>query len=289
MDLNFKKIATKTTILLGIIAISISCERMRVIPYDIPYEGDQLVLLAFISLDEGVRAYVSHTLAPNNRVAESKVINDAFVELYEDDILVDTLKYNGADLYISDPQLALSLDSRYRIIVKASGYDIVESHEVQLLESVILEDVYIESVTDSGTIQVNYSFQDEKEKSSNRYQVKLSKYSEQGHLLHPKVDYFFSPPLTFLDTGFDGGIYSSFESSYRNYKDQDSDEYVDVDKLELEVIKFSEEFNTYIESLINYEGTSFSPWGEPWPVYDNLDGGVGAFASYSLARNLIEL
>ncbi len=260
-----------------------SCEREKVISYDIPYDGDKLVLLAFMSAQEGITAYVTHTLPPAQQNKPAPIIEGASVKVFKDGHPLGSLLDQGAGRFVSPSEMIFLDSSQYSLVLNAPGFDDVSTPQINTIDVVALKDVEVISLNDSSNVQIAFSFLDPVDSYGNLYQVGLNRYDEQSNQLGSSDDDFFDAFGSFPDTGFDGELYTSFISTNRTFEDE-YNVITPIRSVELQVFSFSPEVIKYLESTFNYEGTHLSAWYEPLPIYNNISGGYGIFGAYSVAK-----
>ena len=292
MAYNFQKINrifAFPLLFMGMIFI-LSCEKEKEISYDIPYDKDKLVLIGFISAQNGVDAYVSHTLSPSAQDQPAPVVNGVVVEVLEDGLLVDTLVDAGEGHYVSTPDIVFGESKKYALRVRAAGFDEVRTPQAVLPAAPEVTDAHIVEVTDSSDlIRLVYAFSDPIDSHPNFYQVNSFRYDTLGNRLDATGDEFFDAFGSFSDSGFDGQEYASYISTYATFYNYDTEEIIPVGGIELQVISFSEEVSRYLESTYNYEGTRYSPWYDPLPIYNNILGGYGIWGAYAVTKRRVSL
>lgn len=104
----------------------ISCTE-KYIDYELPFEGEKLVLNGLLISGIKAKIKISHTWKPLGDVPTDVSVKDALVTLTEDAVLIDTLQYVG-DSYRSN----LNIKSGHKYIVRAMrmGYNDVISNEI---------------------------------------------------------------------------------------------------------------------------------------------------------------
>src|SRR5690349_6007181 len=112
--------------LLIVTCYSISCERS--IEITIRENEPKLVLHAFVAAGEKFHLSISKTLLINSVVnGTESLVTDAWVLLYENDIFVDSLKYDDTKReYLSQVVIAVP-GKTYKVIAGAAGFTTVEA------------------------------------------------------------------------------------------------------------------------------------------------------------------
>lgn len=142
---TFLQTALAVLVLLG----SPSCKRdLDINP---PFEGEKLVVNAFISADEGIKAHISHTTNPVGEFLANKPRNvaDAQVLLFENNTLIAELQHQENGNYILPQEVAFIPLARkkYRIEAKSNKYGETKSSEVLFPEPVTISYVGLEKTS----------------------------------------------------------------------------------------------------------------------------------------------
>ncbi|MCY4171524.1 MAG: DUF4249 family protein [Bacteroidetes bacterium] len=123
-----------------------ACE--TVIDIDPPDYDSQLNIISKFSQDSLWAARVMRTIPIGNQSDSSAIfLTDATVMLYQGDILVDQLEYDGVGdgWYVSSMGLTPKLETPYRLVVEAPGFDPVFA-ESEAPPAPILADVSLEVI-----------------------------------------------------------------------------------------------------------------------------------------------
>jgi hypothetical protein len=141
---------TKSVLIYLLMFIAISaCDIEKVIPYELPYEGNKLAVWCFIQPNKTVEVTVSPTYPPLGSVT-LEIVDDAVVELYENDSLVATLQHTEKGIYTSNFFPIVGKD--YHLKVSATDFEgFVVSEKVRIPQKPeILNIDFIDSITISN-------------------------------------------------------------------------------------------------------------------------------------------
>lgn len=139
----------KTALAILLVITTFSCKRdLDINP---PFEGEKLVVNAFISSEEGIMAHISHTTNPVGEFLESKPRNveDARVLLFEENTLIAELQHqeNGNYILPLDDGFVPVAGKKYRIEAKSNKYGEAKSSEVLFPEAVTISYVGLEKIS----------------------------------------------------------------------------------------------------------------------------------------------
>ncbi|WP_019991224.1 DUF4249 domain-containing protein [Rudanella lutea] len=89
--------------------------------FDLPYDGDKLVLYGVLSPDSVVSLRVSRTYPPTGRYNYGRWVTNARVQLYEDSLLVEELSHLANGRYVSPSNFTPQPGRSYYFTVSSSG------------------------------------------------------------------------------------------------------------------------------------------------------------------------
>lgn len=131
----------------------------KYIDFSPKYEGDKMVVNGFISTSEGVKIKITHSINPVGKYlyADSLLVEDAAVTLYENGAKLAEIAYSGKGFYSfpNAKELNISEGKKYKVLVQSTLYGNVESEEVAISKSPVVTDL---SFVQSGTIDGLFSF-----------------------------------------------------------------------------------------------------------------------------------
>ncbi|NLF41732.1 MAG: DUF4249 domain-containing protein, partial [Bacteroidales bacterium] len=147
--ISFSYTYWQTVFAILILLTTFSCKRdLDINP---PFEGEKLVINAFISTEEGINAHISYTTNPVGEFLESKPRNveDARVLLFEENTLIAELQHqeNGNYILPLDDGFVPVAGKKYRIEAKSNKYGEAKSSEVLFPEAVTISYVGLEKIS----------------------------------------------------------------------------------------------------------------------------------------------
>jgi hypothetical protein len=280
-----------------------SCE--TIVKVDIPQHKPSIVVNSVIDPSEKFQVHLSKSLGSLDSAPLSN-INNAEVEVYENDVFIEKLTFEQDGNY-SSSNISAKLGRNYKIIAKAAPYDQV-SAEARIPQPVSIENIVIK---DSAFVDANMGVKsslsltiNDPGSVRNYYMVELFETDSLYSRLSPKYitprdpalesdDY--SSTFLFSDVHFDGKAYR-LEMEFYNWLeglyDPVTGEYVYPEGKRHYVIEFStisREYYLYKTSFNKQMMNSFNPFSEPVQVFSNINNGYGIFAgkvkiSYQIAK-----
>ena len=103
--------------------------------FNLNFEGEKIVIKGTISPQDGAIIQLNHTLNPEGTYYHDSVdiyIDNAIVQLYENDVLLKTLPYSGEEGFYRDNSIDLKLEAEYHLTVEAVGYPSVKTHKIRI-------------------------------------------------------------------------------------------------------------------------------------------------------------
>ena len=301
---NYMKTLIFTTVVTLILS---SCE--SIIEMDIPEEPPKLVINSFFNPDSTWKVSISKSQHILDN-AELKNINDATVVIYNGSLAPETLSLSADGIYTSESGKPL-VKTEYRIEANAPGYDMASSSDV------IPEAIPIISVDTGSTIidatkytQLKVKFKDTPG-TKNYYNLQLlaRSYSyiyDQYYNLIDSMPYleaisfssrdvvfgsdewFDSNGASFSDELFDGDLYSLI-LDIEKYFTLDEFSNGKYDKIYIRLKSTSAAYYSYATTFKKFKEVQGDPFAQPVQVFNNIDGGYGIFAGYSLATDSVNL
>ena len=111
----------KQLIILLTLLIPFGCKE-RPIDFELPYEGDKLVLFGQVRAGDTVRIEVQKTYPPTGTSTYIDGIADATVRIFDEQGLLETLGHISKGIYVSASGRKWQQGSKYRIEVEAPGF-----------------------------------------------------------------------------------------------------------------------------------------------------------------------
>ncbi len=309
-------------ILFVLLIIFDSCQKK--LDIDIPESEKHIVLNGIINPDSTIRVRVTKSkgVLENNPI---KILKDADVKLYENDVFLEKLQYSDSGYFYSS--VKPGINTIYKITAEYTGLNSVEAttqiYNIPEIESVDTIMKYTINEYGEGYIDTTYeihyelTFKDA-ENTSDYYFISLTQlypvlifdgtsYVLTGYEMYS--DYFDStdPVLSkennefiingmngrvFNDELFNGNSYTlSFSSFYQKmitYNKGVSDNSYPVYFI-INFLKVSEAMYNYIFSYNLNQYSTDDPFAQPVQIYSNVKNGLGLFSGYSMTTDTIAL
>ena len=153
-----------------VLGVGWSCSRELAVP--LPFEGPRLVILAVLSAGESITVTVDHTYPPTGETLFSAGVTNAKILLYENNLLVDTLRLLVKNQYVTKSTIRPAIGKIYRIKVEAPGYPSVESNEEMVPDFPVTRNVNVEK-KDKYTLSVTIQ---DTPNARNQYEIRFISY-----------------------------------------------------------------------------------------------------------------
>lgn len=264
----------KNSFFLIVLIFFSACKLTSEREFDVPFEGKKLVTIGFIGADKGVETYVTSTVPTINGKQDS--LSDVVVNLYENEVLVNTLKLDSG-LYKTSANFKVKEDKTYRIDVKALNYTPLSTNALKLPLATKIDTIEWQFKDSTKEyIQLNTVFKDAKDK--NYYAIKVDKY--HGDTLFqedaPTGFRFLNPVDVFDDDKFDNKVARILRKIYvydRNRK---------INRLKIRLYALDEATYYFFKTLGTQDFVKGDYFLEPTKVYSNIKSGYGVWGAYSL-------
>lgn len=287
----------KLTILIILIITFVSCR--KVLDIELPSKEGKIVINSFFNNNEQLTINISKSLHILDNI-ESKLLNDAEVIVYENNIYKEQLTNTSNGNYIAS--FIPSKDKIYRVNV--SYPDLKDAYS----ENIIPNPINIISV-DTLTVYSsnNNGINGEGNGSTNQYQLKI-KFKDPDQIknyysfkiyLKNQINYFKNIlnndyyPLYFYSNDIVIESWQNNETAYFSDDFINGKEYeliINLDKYNfpntdneviVELNSVSKDYFLYCKSYNLYQSVNGNPFSEPVQVYNNIENGYGIFAGYS--------
>ncbi len=283
--MRFKKV-----FVIILMLISVSCS--KVVEYELPYDGDKIVVNGILWANELISISVTKSANPTGTIADDLALNDAVVEIYENGNYLETLVLDNNGTYKSKVGFMPIEGSEYSFIVSVQGFETVKSVPVKIPPKPI---VNLNRVTqnpylnDVEGVQVGLIIKDP-ENESNFYQISAhGSLIENGDWLLTEyyllgISYDAPPPCfnsnnlgeLYIDTCENGKeLNFTLNISNEHFTPNGSFSY---DKMSVPVANISRSFYDYLlefERITGIELIFFNPEILP----SNVEGGYGFVGS----------
>lgn len=267
-----------------------ACE--LVVDIDVPFEQAQLTLNTYFSPDSLWNAYLSL----NQHVLDDgpyRLVDNARIIIYEEDIPIDTLINKGNGIYQSDTERPTA-GKRYKITADATGYGSISAESylpspVQIANATFSE---IENTIDQE-LRIKMEIKDPMKK--NYYQVLLERereyYDFHTETVRTTLDRMYltseDPAIQNENEEFDNDItfndllFNGKEINFTFSASQYGGSGFASTTLILKTL--SEDYYNYVNTSSLQKNTSGDPFAQPVNIYNNIQNGFGVFAGYSIA------
>lgn len=239
------------------------------------------------------------------------ILSDAFILLYSEDMVIDTLLNNGENIYVSTQRT--QDNKKYSLEIDVDGFDLMTGSDIIPEATQIRPLFYRDSVTrdvDGDLISQARIEIIDTDSERNFFELDLNAlvFNESTNEFE-RIDVYFDTnndlvlessgllgsypdTVVFTDDLFNmetytmninyGGIYYLFDTGVEQISFYD---------LIIEVRSVSENYYNYKKTLITHqetqEGDVWNGVGEPLNVFSNIDNGYGIFAGFSKVTDTI--
>jgi hypothetical protein len=286
---------------LGIIATLFACEKSEKIE-DFPLYPPKLVVNSYLHADSTLSIHLSKSLSVLDN-AELKNVDDASIDLYEDNSYLATLNTSDGDgnyLY----NHILKPGSEYSIEAKSTKLGTAKANTMVPKKVTIKE--YEISTFDNDDWGKEYKFSitfDDLPELGDYYMLGIAvikvdsfiagtdtiveEYHSSNVYLssssNPASDEIVGGTIFFKDEFFNGKTYTiDVNAAY-------VDDYAYKLKLIAELYTLSEANYKYRKSLAKFYDSSGNPFAEPVQVFNNIEGGYGIFGGQNVHRDTITI
>jgi len=311
------------TILLYLVS---SCQTTEKID-DFPLRPSKLVLNSYFTPDSAWEVQVSKSLSVLDN-ADIKLLNDASIRIYKNDVLLDTLNQSDGYGWYRSSRTVPEPGNKYSIEVTSPKYKTPVTAEEVLVDAVPITDLKVTIIDSSfyrdywydefgnrqgqvwgnveGSIDVTIS---DPAGTDNYYQLSVYTYNTW-------IDYIYNPD----NPGESDTAVRINREEIRFSTDDpvadDSDDYmtklhfndniIDGETYQIklkfddwnasfdreyyvELISMNKAGYLYRKSVKEYQNSSGDPFSEPVLIYSNIENGYGIFAGYSTNYNRVRL
>ncbi len=255
---------------------------------DAPPAKAKLVVTGYISPDNDsitVRVTMSNPIYVTRPYGNEMNVNKDATVLISDGLDTLQLVYNSQkQVYQASQQLLPVIYGKtyYLKVTAPGGYEATSSCTVPEVSPPDLEIEKIDSVGNSPYTSyiVHFKFQD-LPGAGDYYSLNAAEYED-----HPE---WGDDPYTFWNVGFDRGEQyvsdKNKDGEYFSYKTWEITFNNDSSRFYLAICLTDEHYYKYHKAIYNSDDEN--PFAEPYPIYSNINGGLGVFAAFT--GNVIEL
>ncbi|RMG19535.1 MAG: DUF4249 domain-containing protein [Bacteroidetes bacterium] len=291
----------------SILWVVISCvlsNCSKVIEYELPYPGDQLVVYGLLTPDEAVRIRLTHTVAPLGSHPKDLSVAGAEVKLYENAHPLETLEYAQNGIYRSPSGFRPQTGQLYSLTIRAAGFPELSTDAIEIPSQIPIDSY---NLVDSALIalneglsaaQLNISFTDpaavnyyelvvetclnmtDCEVGGNQWLLDIPETEQQrcgfawDRNLYFKDICINDTPFT-LKLGLETSTFT--RSGPMKFK-----------QVLIELRHINRSYYEYLKTHLQPEDFELA-FTEPQLLYSNVKGGYGMLGAYSKSRLLIDL
>lgn len=280
----------------------IKCDKQ--IDFSIPKSNPQIVIQGENKQGSFIRAFICYTrgvtdtLTLTNKAA-SYTIKNASALLYDNNILIDTLRYDTATYYYTSKKTRVVAGKTYKLTVSAPGYTsaLVTSYTPYI--------VPIQAVTVNSKVKTdrNGQYLDEvlitfKDTAIKNY-YRLRLYSNAGTSLScvstydVDIEKLVNEPFS-LDDCINSSKLLLSDNNFQGllktivlYVPTGALSPSGTKKATIELQNITQEYYTYLKSLNQHNGIEDNPFAELFNLFSNVDGGYGFFTTFSFSSKQV--
>jgi Domain of unknown function (DUF4249) len=304
----------KIILAIAIIASYTSCE--KTVTVDVPMPPSKLVVNGIVQANNlfTVNVGKSETVLSTNTINSFKV-NNAFVQLYENNILKDTLLYNSVNNnYVVKNATVATIGKNYKLVATLAGFATVDA-ETTTPSNIMIQNIsrIVNARTDAngGTQdEIKIKFTDNASET-NYYLFKIKKpVNYSGSQLEYRTIFCLKSSDVDIDKtrntdplDVNSCIDNGFLMADKNFNGNTKTISLFVNSYELteftysvnqkkykaivEMNNISKNYYNYRRSIQTYKDNVDNPFSEAVLVYTNVNNGYGIFSSYTAAIDTI--
>lgn len=251
-----------------------SCELTKEIDYDTIYDGDKIIVHGFISAMDGINVIVKKSVSPDN-VTGVDQLNDGSIDLYEDGIKVQSLVAVNDYLYSTSTLFSPKSGSSYHIEAVSQGLPPVISLSQPIFLPVEIDTLYLK--IDELTYYTNLIVSFNNNLHFDAFYLKVFYYINR-EIDSSRIESEIFNPFSLIENTTNG----------LNVIEKQVGHISGFDSLKVELYTLSPDLTEFLQSFKKYESSKEDPFFEQtYPVFTNIEGGYGIFASYSYTTRII--
>jgi Domain of unknown function (DUF4249) len=314
----------KITLFIISFFLTFAC-REKEIEYDLPFEGEKLVVIGILNPDEPFIIKVSHTWSSTGIVPKNTFVSDAIVNILEDGKLKERLAFDKEGSYVSNKNTKPLLGHKYSVEVSSPKYSKVSSEQVQVPNNKAsftyeqIPDISYKYNKDDPRDQINVVLQDDpskptfyainfelsRSKSDNdslRYGGGIVFYlDDDGEFTTNKecsfrqsidndkksatLQIFSNQCFTNTKPIFHFAVDKAYATGYVNYKKV----YKKIENPTLNVYQFDKGYFEYLKLKDQPDGLFERAFTEPHTTYTNIKGGYGIIGAITKKSELLNM
>lgn len=233
----------------------------------------KLITHGYISPQDGIEVILKTTTNPSS-ISEDDSASNPEVKIYNDKGEYIELDYTSKNLFTSDSLNFITNNRQYSIQAKADNFKSITSTKQLLLATPQIDSV---SITETNKTRANIHFNNNY-KDDVKFFINVYPYNN-GTIDPIYIDSEKFSPFSMLDNINVGSNTVEISTSFYEY-----------DSLLVELYVLSPDLVKFLTSQDNYDYSKEDPfYPQPYPVYSNIIGGYGIFASYSYTSTIVNI
>ena len=300
--------------------------REKEIEYDLPFEGEKLVVIVVLNPDEPFSVKVTHTWSPTGIIPKNTFIDDATVIILENGKMKEQLILDKEGNYISPKGLKPLLEQKYSVEVSSPKYAKVVSEQVQIPENKAkftyqqVADIDYKYNRETPKDQINVIIEDDISKRSyyaisfnlygglssdrNRYnRVSAFYLNDDGEVTSNKecsfaqsiyqnntsegVRVFANQCFTNSKNTFNFVVEKAYYTGFN--RDTQTSIFKKIEKPTLNVYQFDKGYFEYLKLKNQPNGLFERAFTEPHTTYTNIKGGYGIIGAVTKKSELLNM
>lgn len=267
---------------LALLALSSCDEKIYGIEFDVPFEGEKLVVYGVITNVSDPSMTVYRTKDPLEG-GPTEILSDIKATLIDNDEITTSFNFEEN---VGNCPVEVSIDKSYSIVVEHEDL-IVHSSEVHLPNLVPIDSVIYYYNHDSSDVLFDVYFEDEPDlKNYYSYEIRFFEDGVLKKVDGPGLDYIFAEDgIEIQNNKLTIEHLRYFPIYGENYSFQEA---IYVSDVEISLFNVSKNIYESQESFYsNYSGIG-EAFSEKNPTFTNINGGYGYWGAASISRfNLI--
>jgi Domain of unknown function (DUF4249) len=298
--------------------------REKEIEYDLPFEGEKLVVIGILNPDETFNVKVTHTWTPTGIIPKNTFVNDATVTVLEDGKLKEQLIFEKDGNYISSKGGKPLFGRNYTVEVTSPKYSKVYSEKVKLPNNNAnytfeqISDIIYKYNAEIPKDQISITITDNSFEQ-NYYAVGFNlfgKFSDDGKSQYTGSSFYINDDdkkTQNKECSFNASFYKEnigegvrvfnnqcfttskpvfnfvIEKAYYNGFQNNKTIYKKIEKPTLNVYQFDKGYFEYLKLKDQPEGLFERAFTEPHTTYTNIKGGYGIIGAITKKSEVLNM
>lgn len=253
-----------------------------------PFEGEKIVVNAYLIPSESISVHVTKTVSPYELGEFDVSLHDAEVELYEDGVLISEMIPDEDNFYITQENVYPAVGKQYHFKVSHPTLDDVQTIPECVPAAAVINSVELIEIDELLRIQFNFLDNVEDDAYSltvlsidslNSERARLTDFSifENNPILCGVRSFYFD------DSCFDE------PSVTLNIDLERTREHLEYENRSILVSFYTRTESNYQYEISRNQLEDFYGFGDPAALFSNVTGGYGAVTAYNLQEYIIEL